>query len=251
LLGVNRWLSIFLLGVASAASTARAQAVVSWGASTAISADENVVTVGALVASGNLGGAGVAAVTLNGVVFAAFAFPSGSSNTATLGQATFVVSTGALNAATSLGSGTAPFASLSADYRTLLTTGGTLTGGGPLTLTLSGLTAGHDYVFQWWSNDSTGGFSSSIASDGLGHALVLNGGLGPDGYVGRFGLGSFTAAGAFQDFSFTGNDSFPLINAFQLRDVTAIPEPMPVALVAGALVLAAGIARRKSVRPKA
>jgi hypothetical protein len=250
-LGVNRWLFLFLLGVVPAASTARAQAVVSWGASTAISVDANVVTGGTLVASGKLGGAGVAAVTLNGVVFDAFAFPSGSSNTATLGQVTFVVNTGALNAATSLGSGTAPFASLSADYRTLLSTGGTITSGGALTLTLGGLTAGHDYVFQWWSNLSTGGFSSSVASDGLGHALTLNGGLGPDGYVGRFGLGSFTAAGAFQDFIFTGNDSLPLINAFQLRDVTAIPEPAALAMLAGALALGAVIARRKSARSRA
>src|SRR5262249_40529806 len=105
------------------AGTGGAQAAfITGGPATTISGDADVRTDGALVGALNLGNRSVSDAPVNGVPFQAAAFLG--SNSETFGNFTFTMEgTGSFAPFGPSTSGNPPFASLSADYRALLSSG--------------------------------------------------------------------------------------------------------------------------------
>jgi hypothetical protein len=217
---------------------------ITWGAPTNISNDTDVSTAGTLVAAFNMAGP---SVTLNGVAFAAFTFTQGSGNTtATNGNFSFSESPGFL-LAPNLGSTQAPFTTLSPNYQSLLSSGISTSDNNTLTLTISGLTIGQQYAFQWWLNYSGGTFPGYVTTASATNSVTLNPNTsGAAGGLGQFVIGTFTAASNIQSIAFNATiDNAPTINAFQLR---AVPEPTSVALMlaSGGISLAAFLRKSRA-----
>jgi hypothetical protein len=229
------------------AAHAFAFATVTWGSAQNITGDSDVSTLGTLLYAYNAGDAGVTATTVNGVNFSPFVFPNGETNTTT-GPVLFTENPGLLWSSNSLGVGSAPFATLSADYQTLLSSGGSANNPGTLTGIMAGLTVGRDYLIQWWSNDSSlsGNFDQTQDTrPGGGSTVTLDSNTADSvGGLGQYAIGTFTATGTplavLNLDGIAGIAGLPLINAFQIRDVTsaAVPEP---GQVAASLLLLAGI----------
>lgn len=105
------------------------------------------------------------------------------------------------------------------------------TGSGALTLSLSGLTAGHQYRVQFWEYDSRSvgsGLGETITGSGtdtnpptLHRRNASAGTYNCNG--GTYVIGSFAAAAATQTFTVTDTSFGAQINGFQLRDVTGAP----------------------------
>ncbi len=129
--------------------------IVTWGSAHNISGDSDVSTLGSLLYAYNAGGSGVTATTVNGVTFSPYVFPYNGSTTTTTGNVTFAESPDILLFSDNLGSISAPFSNLSSNYQSLLSSGGSAGAVNTITASLGGLTAGRDYLFQWWTNDST------------------------------------------------------------------------------------------------
>lgn len=241
-----------LVGGFVGCSTVHAQAVVSWSTASLISGDSDVMTTGTTVWAMNVGPGGVTSAIVNGVTFAAFPFPAnGITNQVVNGSLTFTESPGVLLSFGDFGFAAPPFSGLSAGYQSLLSSAGTANTPGTLVLSLGGLIAGHEYLFQWWSNSSflssyPAGVFNTQASDGFAHTLTLSSGAGSDGTTGRYGTGTFTAVGTMQDIMFDGlSGGLPLINAFQVRDVTAVPELSTCAGLAGVAAMGFAFRRRR------
>jgi hypothetical protein len=224
-------------------------AEITWGSAQNITADSDVSTLGTLLYAYNIGEAGVASTTVNGVLFSPYVFPQYPAQTTTTGSVTFTESPDYLFPLSNLGTGSGSFGDLSSeDYKTLLSSGGSAGSPTTITGTFGGLTAGNDYLIQWWSNDSAlnwGGaaFAQTAASQaGNPSTVTLDSNLSNSaGGLGQYAIGTFTATDSFVDFQLNGSGiDYPLINAFQIRDVTsaAVPEP---GQVAASLVLLAGI----------
>lgn len=231
--------------LAASSSTAFAWAegsVITWGSPTNISGDTNVSTSGTLVAAFNMNGP---AATVNGVTFASWTFTSNTTST-TLGNFTFSESSHIL-AYSGLGAGSPPFSNLSSGYQSLLSTAISSDDNNTLTLTMSGLTVGHQYVFEFWVNGSnTAGTDNFRTTATAPNSVSLDDNTtNAIGGTGQFVIGTFTCGDPTEVISFTGTDTTqaPTVNAFQLRDITAVPEPSTLAL----LGVGAGIAvfRRK------
>ncbi|MGB8170134.1 MAG: autotransporter-associated beta strand repeat-containing protein [Chthoniobacteraceae bacterium] len=135
---------------------------------------------------------------------------------------------GLTNTGSSFGSASAPYANLSADYKTLLGSArysATKYG----SLALNGLTPGQWYVVQMWMNDSrasSGGRRTRINGSTF---LSYNPGgpsdnLAYEGGLGHHMLGTFRAGSASQRFEFDASASAQ-INALQLRAIAA-PDPL-------------------------
>jgi hypothetical protein len=242
---------VSVVGLIIAVSLANAQAVICWTGYDIVG-DSDISTQGTTVFAARIGGPAVSTIQVNGVSFTGFEFPGGNSNTATLGNVTFTESEPVtyLDYRSNLGSTEAPFANLSPAYQTLLSSAGSQNVGvATITLHFAGLVVGHDYVFQWWVNQSSEGSTyRTVGSDGAGHTLQLNSDHGFVGSTGHYGIGTFTATALFQDIMFEGNDSRPLLNAFQLRDVSAIPEPSTYAGFAAAVAFGFAVARRRRAK---
>ena len=209
-------------------------ATITWGAPTTISGDVDVSTDGTLVAAKNTTSG---SPTINGVPFTS------------LGESdpTFALSSPGIISFSNVAFGSAlpPFASLSADYRSLLVgaqvTQTPPTAPPPMTVTISGLSIGRLYQFQWWVNDSrdTGDFDRTTMAT-AGNSVTLEHNVANiEGGVGQFVLGTFTADAATQAILLQGAGTGPnvgstQINVLQLRDLV-IPEP------ASALQLGCGI----------
>lgn len=234
-----------ILFLAATSSTAFAWAegsVITWGAPTNISGDTNVSTDGTLVAAFNMNGS---AVTVNGVNFASWMFTSNTTSTS-MGNFTFT-ETSHILIASGLGAGSPPFSNLSSNYQTLLSTALTTDENNTLTLTITGLTLGHQYEFEFFLNGS-----NSAGTDNLRTTASAPNPVSLDdnttnavGGTGQFVIGTFNGGDTTEVISFTGTDSTqaPTVNAFQLRDISVVPEPSTLAL----LGVGAGIAvfRRK------
>jgi hypothetical protein len=219
--------------------------VITWGSPTNISGDSDVSTAGTLVAAFNMNGP---AVTVNGVTFASFTYPF-MATSATNGAFTFTESPGHLLAESSLGSANAPFNGLSANYQSLLSTAVSTDDNNTLTLTITGLTLGQNYIFQFWTNASnyngTGsGFRTTASApnpvsldDNTSNAI---------GGTGQFVIGTFNAGDTTEIITFTGTDTTqaPTINALELR---VVPEPttMSILLFGGAAMTGVRLFRRK------
>jgi hypothetical protein len=142
---------------------------ISWGAATGISGDGDVDTTGTLVAAFNLGAPGVPTTTVNGVTFVGLGL---SGPLVTSGNFTFSLPTGWGNN-NNVGSANTPFTSMSPSYQLLLQS---IVGdfGTPATITMSGLTVGAQYEFEWWSSDSNGFQTLTTATAGNSVTLNIN-----------------------------------------------------------------------------
>ena len=205
--------------------------VITWGSPTNISGDTNVSTDGTLVAAFNMNGPDV---TVNGVTFASFTFPF-MATTATNGAFTFTESPGHMLAASGLGSTSAPFSNLSSSYQTLLSTAVTTDDNNTLTLTISGLTVGHQYEFEFFLNGSNSAGTDNFRTTASAPNPVSldDNTTNAIGGTGQYVIGTFNCGSVNEIITFTGTDSTqaPTINAFELRDITAVPEPTTFALL--------------------
>ncbi len=233
-------LSLALLALAP---TARANVII-WGPATNISGDTDVKNDGTLFGALNIGGDGVSSTLVNGVTFQAAAFEPPFLS-ATFGHFQFnAVARFVTN--NSLGSSGAFFTSLSSGYQSLLSSA-VLNGGGFFTLTISGLTVGDQYEFEWWNNDSRSLTTNrtETASDGAGHSITLNAtSNGATGGLGQFAVGTFAADATSQVITFSQGGA---LNGLQLRDITpaAVPEPGSLTLMAVGLAGLVGYGWRK------
>jgi hypothetical protein len=217
---------------------------ITWGSAQNITGDSDVSTLGTLLYAYNAGGSGVAATTVNGVPFSPYVFPNHPHQTTTTGSVTFTESPHSLLPFNDLGSVAPPFDFLSESYKTLLRSGGSAGFPDTLTAMLGGLTVGNDYLIQWWSNDSAltwggGAFAQTQASQaGNLSSVTLDSNLSNSGGgLGQYAIGTFTATDSFVEFDLNGIGRLPLINAFQVRDVTAAAVPEPGQIAASLLLL--------------
>lgn len=226
--------AVALVTLMSASTTAEAgaSAAITWQTAQTITGDADVQTAGTLAYAYTFGRSSVTATTVNGVNFAAFGFDLnyGGPQSVTVGNVTVSESPGYLTPASGLGAAGAPYTSLSAGYQSLLGEGASASLPTTLTVTLDGLTAGRTYSLQWWSSNSSGttvlgaNLSSTTASDPFSNSVTLS---STTGGIGQYVVGTFTATGSIQFFSLASPAGFtaPLMNALQLRDITATAVP--------------------------
>jgi hypothetical protein len=219
---ITAWHCRLLAGAALGAIPALTHgATITWLPATNITpgsaGDLDVLNGGALVGAFNIGPGPVNA-TVNGVAFAGLNL-SGVSTTS--GNFSFTVADPFLSSNT-FGFAAAPFNTLSASYQAMLSSACGAFSSTPITLTMSGLTAGQPYAFEWWSNDSSSSTSfTTIAAAGNSVTLNSNTSLAPGG-IGQFAVGSFLADPTHQQVvTFTG-PAGQIISGIQLR---AVPEP--------------------------
>ena len=116
---------------------------------------------------------------------------------------------------------------------------------GTVALTIDGLTDGNSYLVQFFVTDSRvyGQPRTVTVSDGTNS---LTSGFIDAGFA---FTGMFTASGSTQDVLFSGlaSENVPYLNAWQLRDVTAVPEPSIIIVLAIGLAVL-GLARRRKLR---
>ena len=237
---VSRFLPLSLLAPAILFVASHAQAALfSWSAATNISGDTDVLNSGALVGAFNVGDGGVGSTTVNGVAFSPFAVDStgGPVNNVTVGNFNLATTDFFASDNTLYGSGSNPFASLSANYKALLRSATIVTNfvfdpsPAAFDLTLSGLTMGSQYKFQWFASASGPGTLLHASSAGTSVTLSDNV-TNAEGGLGQYAIGTFTADSASQVITFNSVGSgsqFALVNGFQLRDFGPVPEPTGVA----------------------
>ncbi len=233
-------------------------AIISWGPATQITGDTDVLNTKPIVGAFNVGDGGVSGATVNGVTFNPFALDSTSgpvsSGAQVSGGVTFTLATvpAGTNFASSnvfYGSGSNPFASLSANYQTLLSSATVVDGPSTFTLTMSGLQVGSEYNFQWWANYSAPGSqlhgATGVASGG---SVTLNDNTtAVEGGLGQYAIGKFVADSSTQVLTFAGVPNtagqFAMLNAFEL----AIPEPTTylAGLLSAGACLVSFVRRRK------
>jgi hypothetical protein len=215
-----------------ACSSTSQAAVITWGLPTLISGDSDVSTTGTLIGAFNIGHA-VPNTTVNGVPFSALQFAGTS---VTSGDFNFTTATTNFAAADFFGSTLPPFSNLSAPYQVLLSSGGgslldQFTHTDTVTLTISNLTVGAAYEFEWWSNASNSNTPpyTTIATAGNSISLIVNV-SGAAGGLGQFAIGNFVADATSQTIVFNGALE-TVIDGIQLRQ-TAVPEPSTGAMLA-------------------
>lgn len=239
----RRALAAGFLGLATLAlAPASRAAIITWGAPTNISGNTDVSTTGTLVGAANNGNGSISSTTVNGVTFAAWP--------------TVITTTSGIFSLGDLASGflsfsvTLPASSLSASYQTLVRSG-TVPLPAAATLTMSGLTAGNTYQFQWWSsvdNDFIGNLSTVFATATAGNSVTLDANTtNANGGLGQFVIGTFVADGATQVVTFAQGSVF---NGMQLRQTGTVsaPDGGSAAGLLGLALAALGLARRRVAR---
>jgi hypothetical protein len=233
-------LSLALLALVGFAVKAPAQAI-SWQTPVTISGDGNVDIAGTFLYAYGLGGSG--GDTVNGVTFSSG--PLG-------GNTDFTTSN--LDGAAFFGPSAtaAPYSDLSASYEDLVGHGDYATansGVGTATLTLNGLTNGDSYQVQVFVNDSRtfgAGRSETFTGGGSTSGALSYNSTGADGGVGQFVIGTFTADGSSEDITLASTQALQL-NAFQVREEGATPEPSTYAMVFAGLGLLALVSRLRKL----
>lgn len=234
-------------------------APITWGTATTISGDSDVDTIGTLKYAYNFGSLTSATTqTVNGVTFSPFVITDGL-QTVTQGNVTVSEFPANLYSDVDVGAASGAFAGLSAGYKGLLSSEVYAGGDTTITVDLAGLTSGHAYRLQWWSNGSslvsTGYFDATTSTGSSGAVTLDSNTTDTVGGLGQFVIGTFTATGSTASFTLTGSgngNQFPMMNALQLRDTSvAVPEIDPagigsvLALVGGALGV---LERRRKTR---
>jgi hypothetical protein len=204
---------------------------ITWGSPTNIVGDTDVITTGTLVGAFSTGTTGVPSTTVNGVTFAPFAIPNDfAAGTTTVGN--FSLHFDARFASNSAyGSTSAPFSGLSSSYESLLRSGAVDEQNSAITLTMSGLTPGRAYTFEWWSNWSTANTFALTTATATNTVSLDNNTTNLEGGLGQFAIGTFTANPLGSETITYNSTAIPFLNAFQLR-TSAAPEPSSLALFA-------------------
>jgi hypothetical protein len=168
--------AIIPVAVLASATPVYANSVITWSPPQNISADSDVSTAGRLVGAFNLGAPQrnvvvdghvhqlwpvVSDTTVNGVTFVGLPV-NGLSVTAGTFTLSGFYSFGVSGDNAVFRDG--PFG-LSASYKALISSDVSTAVGSGFTLTISGLEAGAEYQFQWWSNDNWGDPTGTTASD--------------------------------------------------------------------------------------
>ena len=206
------WLAL-VFGIYLSAATGLAAAI-TWGAPTTINinGDADVTNSGSLLYA-YTGGAGA---TVNGVVF------TGQTSGTTWGSVSLSGFGSDNQTAFGSGSNISPWSGLSSAYKNVLS-GGAYGGASAGTVTLNGLTAGHNYTVQIWANDNRGGGLQTRNETATGGNTVtlayeVNQSSGGGG-VGQFVVGTFLATSTSQSFTLTPSASGSVqLNAINVRD---------------------------------
>jgi hypothetical protein len=234
------------------ANSALAVAHITWSSPSTIAGDTDVSTAGSLVYAYNIGGPLVNSATINGVTFSAFPIVDGGTSTTSGSLTVKGFSDEPMSTAGGTGSGSAPFASLSANYQSMLgdavqKSSGTIHF---LDMNLLNLTVGQTYTLQVWTNNSNPVTTSASLWDFFGdHVQNIDiNTTNAIGGVGQYLFGTFTADDTTEPF-FIHGESFPdgvaVLNGLQLR--AEVPEPGTIGLVAWtAILLLQGRAKRRN-----
>ena len=217
-------------------------ATISWGNPTAIVGDLDVATNGGFVSAFHFGGGTPPDTAVNGVTFTGV--NPGFGTSVTFGGNTLAESPSTLGAYNGAGTA-APYTGLTTSYRALVGSGVGAFAAATITLTLNGLTAGHNYQIQIWNNASA---SSTLGSTTIaaGNSVVLNSNTtGLNGGLGQFAVGTFTPGLTSQDITFNGSTTSPTMNGYQLRDLSIAPEPSTWALLIGGAALLGWVQKRR------
>lgn len=192
-------------------------ASIAWSTPSNVTGDADVFATGAVAYAYDWSNT---TPTVNGVSFTGTTVFSGAVG-ANLTLAGFTA-----NTTNSFTSATAPFSSLSANYQNVLKGGSLASGGAAATVTLNNLTAGRDYVAQFWVSDPRSGSTTTRVETlaGATTQVIDFNTANAGGAPGQYALGGFRATGTSQSFtvSSTGASSSTQMNALQLRDVTGI-----------------------------
>jgi hypothetical protein len=209
-------------------------APIQWGAPTNITGDSDVSTLGSLVAAYNFGAPtegsipAVGATTINGVLFLPFVV---TDNPTTVGNFSVAESPGELLSSTTMfGAASAPFTNLSSSYQALLQSGVYSILTAQISLTMTNLTVGETYQFQWWVNTSGDDTTPGTVSAESGNTVVLTANTtNTIGGLGQYAIGTFVADDSTQVVRYNGFTSAfgPVINGFQLRNITPTTAPEP------------------------
>jgi hypothetical protein len=216
------------------AGTPAGAAPITWGPPITIKGDADVDTTGTLVGALNLG-LPTTNTTVNGVPFTGLSLTFVQSS----GPFSFSVSGFGFFGESSSGSTNSPFSALSPSYQTLLGAGSGTMGfptAPPFLLTITGLTVGDTYEFEWWTNLSFG-TQPRVMAAAVNSVVLSSNTTGTDGGVGQFAIGRFTADATSEAITFSGVSGVsPVLNGLQLRDLgpaaAPVPEPTTVALFA-------------------
>ena len=185
---------------------------ITWGTNVTVAADTDVFTNGTLLYAYDWANSNA---TVHGVTF------TGAATAST----TNVTLTGIGSYYTGYNSSSAPFSTLSAAYRSILTGGQYSSSPDTATVTLSNLTAGHSYAVQVWISDPRGGGVAGRTAMLLGYNQVTLAYNVPaaTGGVGQYSIGTFIATAASQSFSLsvTNSSGSTQLNALLVSDITA------------------------------
>jgi hypothetical protein len=239
-------------------STAHAVPTIAWGSAQTISGDSDVDTTGTLLCAYKFGNSLTGTTTVNGVSFEPFNVTNGAS-TATVGSVTLTAVSqspyiGVMYSGDSATSGSNPFAALPASYQSLLS--GVVQSvafdtdpGQPLSIQLGGLTAGTEYLVQWWSSTpDTNLYWKQTVALGSPNVTLDSNTTDVAGGLGQYATGVFTATGSTFTFTMEGLQMYaspydwPTINALQVR---AVPEPATYAMALAGLACGGYVSLRR------
>jgi hypothetical protein len=235
---MRRVLTLATVALGLVASPARADIIV-WSAPQDITGDADVVTAGTTFGAVDLGNTTATGTTVNGVHFAALGILATAS--ATSGNFQFNSPAGSL-----VGGSTLAPSGLSPAYQLLFTSGINNTNLNPISLTISSLTPGNQYEFEWWNNAQVAGGRPTTATAGNSVSLTGN--------PGQFATGTFTADSTSQVITFgPAANSTEALTAVQLRDLgpaSVVPAPSSLAALGmGVATLAGYTYRRRRKQP--
>lgn len=217
-----------------------------------------VLTVNNITGDGNVSNIGTSleavqwatnpADVINGVSFGYYGTGLNSLYWDTIDHGVTVVST-AFN-----GGANAPFSMLSAPYQDILSGGFFRVDTNQVPFRFQNLTVGHAYQFQMFFDDSrgfsgVGGRMQTIGSLATTVNTIVAAENTADalGGVGQYVTGTFVADATTQTVPIQGSVATQL-NAFQIRDITNVPEPTSMAILG--LGGVAWLARRAVRRPR-
>lgn len=235
-------------GVSSAAS-------IDWGLGPiTISGDSDVSTDGSLLAAYNFGAGTTGTTVINGVTFDNV-LPTNFTNSAPsvtvgTGAGSLTIASSTLLSANVFGTGSTPYASLSAPYRALLESSVWNDSGGnrDITFTINDLTPGQQYQIQIWVNDARSYGVTRTTTFTAGNSVVIDQNTGSgDGGVGQFAIGTFTADSTTQTFVGSSGASTNLSGYL----IAAVPEPRATGATMGLALLALIALRRSGMNPGA